>query len=136
MKRTSINPAHTMVIGLANIADGLSKVVTLGFYSTSLSFKATVWAARQETKTSEAKNELYVEAPWTDDQVENLNRFQHDGRMHEFTCECRNKLTATNDGWVCSECDYTQNWAAPMMTEFTQEKQAELNNHFAKLRSK
>ena len=60
---------------------------------------------------------MEIKAPWTDEQVEGLNAFQHSGVLHEFTCGKRDNhkgeglLRATNDGWVCDECDYTQNWA-------------------------
>lgn len=71
-----------------------------------------------------------VEAPWTDEQVRRLNDFQNSGAFHPFTCPeqrevSHNKgeahkdtdLIATNDGWVCPECDYTQNWAHKGMLE-------------------
>ncbi|KWU19048.1 hypothetical protein [Burkholderia cenocepacia] len=49
--------------------------------------------------------------------------------MHPFTCANRHDgqhgreggdlgvLIATEDGWVCPHCAYTQNWAHPQMTE-------------------
>jgi hypothetical protein len=65
-----------------------------------------------------------IVAPWTDEQVEGLNRWQTAGIMHPYTCANRNDdrhpsrafldrgtLLATPDGWVCPDCDYTQNWA-------------------------
>lgn len=70
-----------------------------------------------------------IRAPWTDDQVAKLNRYQAGGWMHPFTCyRCRNRdiqrplrheyiLVATNDGWVCPTCDYTQNWAHDFMLD-------------------
>jgi len=75
-------------------------------------------------------------APWTDEQVEALNQFQASRRMHPFTCGSGNRtdaaqveavaqhgmndavlLVATNDGWVCQACDYTQTWAHGFMVE-------------------
>jgi hypothetical protein len=60
-----------------------------------------------------------LEAPWTDAQVENLNRWQQAGHVHPFTCpndhaESR-VLLAQNDGWHCPSCEYTQTWAHAMM---------------------
>ena len=57
-------------------------------------------------------------APWTADQVDNLNRFQTEARMHPFTCgQCCMELVARRIGWHCSDpdCDYTQQWAHPFM---------------------
>ena len=68
----------------------------------------------------------FIVAPWTDEQVEALNRYQTSGWFHEFTCrndgcsdECgfRPALVATNEGWICHYCSYTQNWAHSMMLE-------------------
>lgn len=70
-----------------------------------------------------------LRAPWTPDQVAALNAYQH-GRFHPFTCcsavnpdNCRDKfgfdaaLVATENGWVCETCDYTQDWAHSRMVE-------------------
>lgn len=63
-------------------------------------------------------------APFTPEQVEGLNRFQTEAPMHPFTCrnrgdhESEGVLTATVEGWVCGECDYTQNWAHRFMAEW------------------
>lgn len=66
-------------------------------------------------------------APWTDEEVAALNAYQEGGWFHPFTCgRCRDadpdfplkdehKLVATNDGWICPTCDYTQDWAHEMM---------------------
>jgi hypothetical protein len=67
-----------------------------------------------------------IEAPWTKEQVEGLNRFQEEGWMHPFTCGSGNrtdehhldgegKLVATENGWICPFCPYTQDWAWDMM---------------------
>lgn len=72
-----------------------------------------------------------VRAPWTDEQVAALNDWQTSGRFHPFTCctegtGCRDRLgtdnneralAATNNGWVCPTCDYTQDWAHDFMFE-------------------
>ena len=61
-----------------------------------------------------------IEAPFSKEQVEALNRFQARPDFHEYTCGNDERhsgrhalLVATRDGWVCSdpECEYTQNWA-------------------------
>lgn len=62
-------------------------------------------------------------APWTDDEVRSLNEYQASGVMHPFTCEnddadyCASVLTATPAGWICPDCDYTQNWAKDWMVD-------------------
>ena len=63
-----------------------------------------------------------IHAPFTDPQVEQLNRYQQSGRMHPFTCggehEQHVTLTATTAGWVCPEgCGYTQDWAHAFMAD-------------------
>jgi len=56
-----------------------------------------------------------LRAPWTDQQVSKLNRFQRLGHVHEFTCpnnhDSDRVLVASNDGWHCPSCDYQQDWA-------------------------
>lgn len=57
-----------------------------------------------------------LQAPFTPEQVENLNRSQHSGRMHPFTCPGEHAgqrdLVAEEDGWHCTEHpDYLQAWA-------------------------
>lgn len=82
-----------------------------------------------------------IRPPWTAEQVAKLNRFQHYGFVHEYTClymhtkpcECGGHnpkchlclgggavladrtLVATPDGWICPHCTYKQDWAHPMM---------------------
>ena len=65
-----------------------------------------------------------VKAPWTAEQVKNLNDFQEAGIFHEFCCggkiggaDCHAVLIATENGWVCPvNCGYTQDWANDFMT--------------------
>ncbi len=60
-----------------------------------------------------------IYAPWTDDQVAALKRYQTNGRFHPYTCgnrgdHLRDKggvLVPTKNGWRCPECQYVQNWA-------------------------
>lgn len=61
-----------------------------------------------------------VEAPWSQQQIENLNLWQQADHVHEFTCpnvhaESR-VLIARADGWHCPGCAYKQTWAHAMMT--------------------
>lgn len=67
--------------------------------------------------------------PFSNEQVENLNKFQQSGMFHPFTCcsagsaekcERRNGLSegvliATPEGWVCPCGEYKQNWAHDFM---------------------
>ena len=58
-----------------------------------------------------------LKAPWSEKQVEYLNKWQRSGEMHPFTCPgkkggCKDRvLIATEYGWVCSCGEYTQDWA-------------------------
>lgn len=65
-------------------------------------------------------------APFTPTQVEALNHWQQNPVVHPFTCARsashpwdpegdRGVLIATDAGWICRHCDYTQNWALAMM---------------------
>lgn len=59
-----------------------------------------------------------LQAPFTDEQVKNLNAFQKAGYFHPFTCgKCSCDLVATKDGWICPTegCGYTQDWAHGFM---------------------
>jgi hypothetical protein len=72
-------------------------------------------------------------APWTEPQVDALNRWQRCGWVHPFTCgsghrgddphgqyafehgEDFGQLVATPDGWRCPVCDYRQDWCHDFM---------------------
>lgn len=59
---------------------------------------------------------MTLRAPWTQDQVDALNAYQHLGAFHPYTCLQPHEgtaryLVATTEGWVCTQCPYTQNWA-------------------------
>lgn len=62
-----------------------------------------------------------IYAPWTDEQVAALNRWQEGDNIHPFTCveHSKSPLLADKYGWVCLEddCDYHQNWAHDFMLE-------------------
>lgn len=62
-----------------------------------------------------------IKAPWTKEQVEALNRYQKNKYFHPYTCgndhgflNSERTLVATEDGWICPKCDYTQDWALSM----------------------
>jgi hypothetical protein len=64
-----------------------------------------------------------IKAPWTQEQVNQLNRFQQLGFVHEFTCpnsHADRTLHATPNGWICPGCDYTQDWAHESMLHITE----------------
>ena len=74
----------------------------------------------------ETKEREKIEAPFTEEQIDNLNLFQMAGVMHGFTCGSGNRtdkhhkdgegyLIATEEGWKCPFCDYTQDWAHSFM---------------------
>ncbi len=70
-------------------------------------------------------NVKMIRAPWTDSQVQALNRYQTAGRFHPYTCGNRadhvkdkeGLLIATTDGWTCPECRYVQTWAWRLSSE-------------------
>lgn len=66
---------------------------------------------------------------FTKEEVENLKAYQASGKFHPFTCPNRGDgkhhdrgidlgaLVPTEAGWICEDCEYTQNWAHEFMTE-------------------
>ena len=61
---------------------------------------------------------------FTLDEVKSLNAFQRAGVRHPFTCvygrdanhlDGEGVLLATERGWVCLYCEYTQDWASATM---------------------
>lgn len=62
-----------------------------------------------------------IEAPFSDEQVQQLNRYQSLGFMHPFTCANEHGgadvLQATPEGWQCPSCAYTQSWAHAFMAD-------------------
>jgi hypothetical protein len=86
----------------------------------------------------------FIAAPWTDDQVDNLNRHQRAGLVHPFTCGRREHhrdhpgvLVAERDGWHCPApgCGYRQTWAHPFMTAPPTRSMAELERAREELRA-
>jgi hypothetical protein len=60
---------------------------------------------------------LRVFAPFDADTVGALERYQHDGGFHPYTCPASEKhgsvrLVPFSDGWHCVRCDYTQRFVS------------------------
>lgn len=79
---------------------------------------------------SEPNEPDLTHAPWTDEEVDALNIWQASPNVHPFTCPNRGdgsheevegedlgQLLATEDGWVCLDCDYEQKWAHAFMLQ-------------------
>lgn len=66
---------------------------------------------------------MMIKAPWTDEQVDALTRWQLCGFVHEFTCprehgdgvQISMVLIPNKSGWTCPCCDYTKDWAHDFM---------------------
>src|SRR5690606_12352281 len=67
-----------------------------------------------------------IKAPFTPEQVDALNDWQTSGAFHPFTCGTPMKhhhpdnnsvLIATENGWICTSCDYIQDWAHDFMAQ-------------------
>lgn len=72
-------------------------------------------------------------APWTEDEIANLNRWQRCGWVHAFTCGAGDRgddthwnyaeehggdagqLVAAEDGWKCPACGWRQDWCHDFM---------------------
>ncbi len=69
---------------------------------------------------------MILAASWTDEQVENLNRYQASGIFHEFKCSGDHPgsrvLIATRDGWFCPGCSFKQGWAHEFMLNFSRDQ--------------
>ena len=58
--------------------------------------------------------------PFSEQQIKSMNDFQASGSFHPFTCgnDSRHRdLIATPEGWICPDCDYTQDWSHDWMTD-------------------
>lgn len=59
-------------------------------------------------------------APWSAELIAALNEQQLNTHRHPYTCgnDSRHRdLRATPNGWVCDDCDYTQDWCHQMETK-------------------
>lgn len=73
-----------------------------------------------------------IQPPWAAEQIEALDRYQKNVRVHPYTCggdrddEAHRRyaiqhgqtdfgiLVPTENGWACPVCDYKQEWAHRM----------------------
>jgi hypothetical protein len=55
-------------------------------------------------------NEDNVRAPWTDEQVDKLRKWQENDSIHPYTCICGESLMPHNNGWICEYCGHVQDW--------------------------
>jgi hypothetical protein len=52
-----------------------------------------------------------LKAPWTDAQIEKLDKRQEDETKHPYTCDCGHSLEPFTSGWYCeNQCGYSQDW--------------------------
>jgi hypothetical protein len=66
-------------------------------------------------------------APWSEDQVRNLEEWQATPWVHPYTCaDCRDAdpdveeehlLVPTVDGWTCPSCPRRQGWCLALMLD-------------------
>ena len=99
-------------------------------------------------KNSERKDPNIVKAPFTPEQVENLNEYQKLGKWHPFTCcspedisECQRRsgeneglLVASEEGWTCPCGKYKQDWCHQFMTDVKTLKENWNNSPFGRHR--
>lgn len=81
-----------------------------------------------EARAAGKEGAILSYAPWSHEQITQLNAYQMNQHFHAFTCPNRGngkhpeingekgRLLATPYGWVCNHCDYKQNWAHAFMT--------------------
>lgn len=60
---------------------------------------------------------MTVNAPFTDQQVMNINNHQKCSYLHPLTCTCGDhiSLEVTKDGLVCPNCGKVQTWVYKMI---------------------
>lgn len=69
-------------------------------------------------------------APWTEEQVERLRRFQDIGCVHPQRCDCGGidgegdpKMVPTTDGWVCPDhCGHIMKYVATFVLDGTMDE--------------
>lgn len=76
----------------------------------------------------------HVKAPWTEEQVKSLRRWQWSPNVHPYTCPNRTDspheehygdlggLRPTQTALVCDDCGYTQTWAHSFSVSFRDSK--------------
>lgn len=74
---------------------------------------------------------------WTEEQVDNLNRYQKVGFFHEYTCrddhDGARAMVATKHGLVCPSCGYRQTRVGTFQLEFTAEKEEKIREEYRAL---
>lgn len=89
-------------------------------------------------------------APFTAEQVQRLNEWQTQvgdtAAIHPFTCANRGEvphgseggdrgvLVATESGWVCPYCDYTQAWAHGFMAQVATDGPSDIDSTMGTLK--
>jgi hypothetical protein len=59
-----------------------------------------------------------IYAPFSPEQVEQLNRYQAVGLFHEFRCYNGHPVVARRSGWFCPFCvPFSQDWAYDYMAD-------------------
>ncbi len=51
-----------------------------------------------------------VYAPFDDEQVALMNRYQNSGDFHPYTCCDHQTMVMTREGLTCPKCQTVQNW--------------------------
>lgn len=72
-------------------------------------------------------------APWTTEEVTNLNRRQKCDILHEYSCKCGAPLTATTMGWVCDSCNYTQKWCITIDKDFDEKMERKVLDYLTNI---
>lgn len=57
----------------------------------------------------------WVEAPFTEKQVQNLKAWQNCDEVHPFTCCDHQTMTVDKDGFHCPKCGKVQTWCHDYM---------------------
>lgn len=68
---------------------------------------------RERAKQARANTKKKNEAPWSEETIEKLKAHQENPMFHPYTCgnnSAHRNLVPTKNGWICLDCDYTQNW--------------------------
>ena len=49
--------------------------------------------------------------PWNDREVLSLSQYQQDPTYYPYVCDALHKLSASNDGLHCKDCNFKLSWA-------------------------
>jgi hypothetical protein len=64
----------------------------------------------------------FVNAPFSEEQIRSINRFQLDGRLQPLICTCGGKYYAREDGLICGGCHNTTEIAPKLTTNWAWNK--------------